>query len=385
MGRMQSLILASLCAIAMAGPAAAIARDFPAGAVRVIFDTDMWGDIDDALALAELHALQDRGEAGILAITGSMSDPWCAVYIDLLDTFYGHPDIPVGLVRDGVTPPAHWAGDGNRMPEGAAMYTEYVSRLRGDDGSPLFPHALADGAKVPDSVALLRETLAAQPDGSVVMIGVGFSTNFARLMASKPDRYSPLDGIELVRRKVRLLSLMAGRFADATYQGVTVHKDWAEYNVRKDIPSAQLLFERWPTPIITSGGEVGFTMEMKGRDIDSKFGYADPHPVALTYRYMDQTYRTDATSAGGLHDHKTFDLTAVLYAIRPDDGYFSVSAPGHVEIRADGVSVFHEGGGNTRYLIVDDLQRPRALEAMTQLASQPPRSVRPIFIQRKPQ
>ncbi len=30
--------------------------------INVIFDTDIWSDIDDMLALAMLHALQDRGE-----------------------------------------------------------------------------------------------------------------------------------------------------------------------------------------------------------------------------------------------------------------------------------------------------------------------------------
>ena len=35
---------------------------------RVIFDTDPGGDVDDAGALAVLHALADRGEVKILAI-----------------------------------------------------------------------------------------------------------------------------------------------------------------------------------------------------------------------------------------------------------------------------------------------------------------------------
>ena len=32
--------------------------------VRLIFDTDIGNDVDDALALAVIHALQSRGEAG---------------------------------------------------------------------------------------------------------------------------------------------------------------------------------------------------------------------------------------------------------------------------------------------------------------------------------
>ena len=41
---------------------------------------------------------------------------------------------------------------------------------------------------------------------------VGFSTNLARLLESPADRSSPLTGHELVERKVKLLSLMAGAF-----------------------------------------------------------------------------------------------------------------------------------------------------------------------------
>ena len=40
-----------------------------ASPVRLTFDTDMGNDIDDALALAMIHALQNRGEAVLLAVT----------------------------------------------------------------------------------------------------------------------------------------------------------------------------------------------------------------------------------------------------------------------------------------------------------------------------
>ena len=37
--------------------------------VPVIFDTDMGNDVDDAIALAMLHALESRGESKLLAVT----------------------------------------------------------------------------------------------------------------------------------------------------------------------------------------------------------------------------------------------------------------------------------------------------------------------------
>ena len=74
-------------------------------------------------------------------------------------------------------------------------------------------------------------------------IQVGFSTNLARLMESAPDHYSNLSGMELVRKKVRLLTVMAGNFAATNL----------EYNVMTDIPAAAKLFASWPTEIYISG------------------------------------------------------------------------------------------------------------------------------------
>src|SRR5689334_9393496 len=73
---------------------------------RVIFDTDMGNDVDDALALAVLHALESRGECRLLAVTVTKDEPYAAPYVDVVNTFYGRPDIPIGVVRGGVTPGA---------------------------------------------------------------------------------------------------------------------------------------------------------------------------------------------------------------------------------------------------------------------------------------
>ena len=102
---------------------------------------------------------------------------------------------------------------------------------------------------------MLRKALAAQPDHSVVIAQVGFSTNLARLLDSPPDGHSSLSGAELVRRKVKLLSLMAGAFT--TIEGNTRYR---EYNVVKDIPSARSLADRWPTPMVYSGFEIGIAL-----------------------------------------------------------------------------------------------------------------------------
>jgi purine nucleosidase len=44
---------------------------------------------------------------------------------------------------------------------------------------------MTDAAQAPEAVWLLRKTLAAQPDGSVVVIQVGYSTNDAAVGRSR--------------------------------------------------------------------------------------------------------------------------------------------------------------------------------------------------------
>src|SRR5687767_15975095 len=72
--------------------------------VKLIFDTDMGNDIDDALALGVIHALQSRGECELLAVTITKDNPKAAPFVDLVNTFYGRGDIPIGMVRDGKAP-----------------------------------------------------------------------------------------------------------------------------------------------------------------------------------------------------------------------------------------------------------------------------------------
>src|SRR5688572_15365153 len=64
--------------------------------VRVILDTDLGIDVDDAGALAVLHALADKGEVRILATVANVNDPYAPGALDAINTYYGRPNIPVG-------------------------------------------------------------------------------------------------------------------------------------------------------------------------------------------------------------------------------------------------------------------------------------------------
>ncbi len=347
---------------------------------NVIFDTDIWSDIDDALALAMLHAFHDRREVNLAAVTISTENKWCASYVDLIDTFYNHPQIPIGIVRNGIDSKRFYS----RLAESKSSvkflgenYTQLLSERKQPDGTLTYPHRLIDGDQAQEAVSLLRKTLSALPDASVVMIQVGFSTNFARLLESAPDSVSPLSGRDLIGKKVRLLSAMAGNYGTAGCNGT------AEFNLMMDVPSAQKVFSGWPTPVVASGGEIGAAMLFPASSIEHDFSYVENHPIAETYR----SYSVEATFKVGNeehkvsvkwpHDHASFDLTAVLYAVRPDGNYFSLSKPGRISVKPDGSACFDESeSGTHRFLILTNEQKARTLEAMIMLASQPPVGLR---------
>jgi inosine-uridine nucleoside N-ribohydrolase len=317
------------------------------------------------MALAMLHTLQDRAEVKLLAVTVGTEAKWTAPYVDLVDTFYGHEDIPVGMVRGGITAEIFDEKPLAEQPysPNGINYTQYLAQLENKGGSLVYPHKLIDGEKAEEAVHLLRRVLAPQPDGSVVMIQVGYCTNFARLLDSKPDQLSQLDGRALVKRKVRLLSTMAGNYATGK----------PEFNLRMDVPACQKVFSEWPTPIVASGFEVGLQMLFPQSSIDREFNYVDHHPIAETYRYTAPDYRKASKHPDAPHDHATFDLTAVLVAVRPDEGYFSLSQPGRISVLSDGSSRFEAvEGGPHRYLILTDGQKARTLQTMIMLTSQPP-------------
>ncbi len=222
----MKLIPILLCAIIPAALSAA--------PVKLIFDTDMGNDVDDLMALCMINNLQSRGTVDLLAVTVTKDHPQAAPFVDAVNTLFGHPDTPIGVVRDGS---AKEAGKFNLLAD-----------EKNPDGSFRYPHDLLSGNDAPEAVGLIRKILAAQPDNSVAIAQVGFFTNLARLLDSKADANSPLSGRDLIKQKVKVLSIMAGAFQ--TVQWNTRH---LEYNVKLDIPAAQKLAKEWPTPLVDMG------------------------------------------------------------------------------------------------------------------------------------
>src|SRR5580698_11241279 len=75
-------------------------RDAASGApIRVIFDTDMGPDYDDVGAITLLHAFADSGKATILATMSSNKYEGVAAVLNLFNTYFHRPDIPIGVPK----------------------------------------------------------------------------------------------------------------------------------------------------------------------------------------------------------------------------------------------------------------------------------------------
>lgn len=315
--------------------------------VKIIFDTDITGDVDDVLALAMCHVLADRGACELLGVTISKDNPLTAAFVDAQNTFYGRPGLPVGVTRD----PASQKRDSKYLP--------LVS-------SEAYPHDLSSNDEAREAVDLLRELLAKADDGSVSLISVGIASNMANLLKSKGDVHSPLDGPDLIRKKVRLLSIMAGAF---TFTNETNYH--LEANVINGIPFMKIVADQWPeeVPVVWSGYEIGAALPFPRRSIAEDLNYLPHHLVKEAY----------LLHSGPEHDRPCWDQSSVLYAIFPGRAYFGLSSRGRVSVADDGFTRFLPSGRGgeksqrDRFLTMTPEQQARALEAIVHLTVQPPR------------
>lgn len=328
LGVMFVLFIAGLGLIVKAGQSdaqAVAAAD--AKPVKVIVETDMGNDIDDALALDLIYRAAREGKVELLGVSNHKLSPTATDYIDLLNTFYGYGDVALS--------------QGARLVENshAADYTQAVTAMCDEQGKPLFARTKSEG-QVEESVSMYRRLLSEAADGEVVIVSLGFATTLADLLDSAADEFSPLSGRELVAQKVAYMSIMAGSFDTPTVPAR------AEFNIVNDIPAAVKLFDEWPTPIVCAPFELGRQVQFPGAVMAEGVEWAEHHPVVEGYR----NYRTMP------YDRATWDLMSVLYVIEGDE-MFTVSEPGRLSIDPQGYMHFEaQPEGRDRVLTATDAQ-----------------------------
>ena len=271
--------------------------------VSVIFDTDMSPDYDDVGALTMLHAFADKGEANILATVSSNMYPNAVPCIEIINTYFNRPDIPLGAPRQGPN-----------MVDPRFENMEYWP----DVLPTKYPHKVKSSADAPDAVEVYRRILAAQPDTSVTIVTVGFLTNLAALLETSGDQYSDLNGSALVKKKVRMLVSMAGGFPRGR-----------EFNVMTDSTASVTVFNEWPTPVLLSGFEIGSQVITGPRLVASEIQNS---PIK------------DAFTMGlklDVNGRQSWDQTAVLVAVCGPHQFFD-TIRGRMIVQSNGSNTWQD-------------------------------------------
>jgi inosine-uridine nucleoside N-ribohydrolase len=280
--------------------------------MRVIFDTDFGPDYDDVGALTILHCFADSGYVRILATMASSKHKNVAAAINVFNTYFNRPEIPIGVV--------------------SGMAVELGDKQHWTDSVILrYPHRIRSNQEAEDALGLYRKLLSAQPDHSVTIITVGFLTNLANLLESPGDHYTSLNGYELVSKKVANLVCMAGRFPSGM-----------EFNLAQDTKSSKKVLADWPTPILFSGFEIGQKIKtgiplIRNEKI-IKSPVKDVFAICIPFSKED--------SAGRM----SWDETAVFVAVKGWQTYYDLET-GKCTIQSDGLNVWKQEGTAQAHLL----------------------------------
>lgn len=244
---------------------------------KIIFDTDMGSDCDDAGALAVLHKLADKEEIEILGVIfSSNANPYGIGVCAAINQYYGRPDIPLGQYQ-GIA----LIGDPNDS------YSRYIALAQTQYG-----HQISD--KASRLVSTYKKILEVEPDGSVTIITVGHPVGLFYLMNDS-------EGKILVEKKVK-------KWIAMTHTDTTPQNDW-NFGKNGTAPYIAGLLKIWPTEIYFSGaGKDIITGNVKLPKTSSS------NPVKKAY----ELWGNNALKNG----RSSWDQIAVLFAARPQ--YFNV-------------------------------------------------------------
>lgn len=330
-----------------------------AAPVKIILDTDMIGDYDDVGAMAVLHTLADEGACEILATVSSTHSNASVGTIEIVNRYYGRPEIPVGAVKnDGV-------GGGSENPQ-RRSHVKYEKLLQMYPGWWRYRNA----NESPDATDVYRRALAAQPDCSTTVVTTGFLTNLRKLLQSTPDAFSPLDGKALVKAKVKALYVMGGKVPKGR-----------EFNLFNDPVSADFVFRQWPTRLIVNDFWFG-TYIYAGRKVTAlptgnpvRDIYAMCLPSAEKCPPAAEIIPTGRFKDNVKEGHNCFDQSCVLAAVRGPGSFFRLER-GRMEMvgeKGDNVWKPDPDGPHELMGFVPDWPRERIASEIDELMARPPK------------
>lgn len=296
-------------------------------AIPLILDSDFGSSTDDLFALMMLHHYIDDGLVDLKGVVVDREGEKNAQLVDIFNTYYGHPNIPVGLERNGV-----------KKPRCFIPYNGIVD-LKDSQGNPLFKRTL-DNTSFPDGYKLYRQLLSKADDKSVVIVAIGFVTTLAELFQSGPDEFSQLSGLDLFEKKVKSVYIQSGRFESGD--------SLSGYNMRAASRQSAIFYDKLPhnVDIVMSPSNIGDLMDYPPKDVLVDLSYTEVNPIKSVYTY----YTCDT-------GQRMWDTNCLVNAVLGDDEYI-LSPRGYVTFVDKGeesLMLFKQDpNGNARYQMPGD-------------------------------
>ena len=262
---------------------------------KIVLDTDIGDDIDDAYALAIAVSLPNAKLLGVTTTFGETQKR--AELAAKLLHICGRDDVPVYAGRTG----------------SAKMGRQY-EWARGFRSPSL---------KSEEAVLFLKRTFDKNP-GQVTLVGIGALTNIGDLLTRFPE----------VKPKIKRIVIMGG----AVYLGYNNQAPPVpEWNIKCDPTAARVVYESG-VPLVMAGLEVTTMMQFDSERQKQLFAAGTPLTDALAA----------LTNIWGNVTPTQFDAVAVAYAL----GYrFSEGEERHVEVDDNGLTRITDGRPNVTVLI----------------------------------
>ncbi|KAF9037790.1 nucleoside hydrolase [Hymenopellis radicata] len=232
---------------------------------KLIVDTDLFSDVDDAAALLLASTLPCTD---LLAVQINYPSSYSVLAASSILTYYGHGDVPIGSSSP--------LNNDSFFDDFYYQFSDYASKVQYH-----WNHSLADAEGAWDSVTLYRKILSEQDDDSVTIASIGFFDNLSGLLNSTADSYSSLDGYDLVAAKVKKLAIMGGAYPSG----------W-EYNFGGSSPLLTAhVVNTWPGSMTFSGSYLGGTSPPSSDPVSAAYkwyiGYNTPRyswdPITVMY------------------------------------------------------------------------------------------------------
>jgi hypothetical protein len=308
-------------------PATTVVQNTKPQPIQMILDSDFGSSTDDLFALMMLNHYIDEGLVDLKGIIVDREGDKNAGIVDIFNTYYGHPEIPIGLERNGV-----------KNPRCFIPYNG-ICDLKDSQGQPLFKRSV-DVSKCPDGYKLYRQLLSKADDGSIVIVAIGFATTLSQLFLSGADEYSSLNGVDLFGKKVKAVYIQSGRFEAGD--------SLCGYNMRAASRQSAIFYDKLPrnVDLIMSPSNIGDKMNYLPQDVLSDLSYTEVNPIKSVY--------TNYTCDTG---QRMWDTNCLVNAVEGDASYH-LSPRGvvtFVDKGEESLMLFEERpDGNARYQIPGD-------------------------------